>query len=54
MNMEMKKALWSTDGDTFSLSMSISKVDKVRRLVFGWATVDNPDLQNDVVTFEAS
>ena len=54
MNMEMKKALWSNDGDTFSLSMSISKVDKVRRLVFGWATVDNPDLQNDVVTFEAS
>jgi hypothetical protein len=53
--MEMMKAVWSNkDEDKFSLSMSISKVDKARRLVYGWGTVDNPDLQDDVVTAEAS
>lgn len=49
------KAVWSNaDEDKFALSMSISKVDKARRLVYGWGTVDNPDLQDDVVTAEAS
>jgi Putative phage serine protease XkdF len=52
--MEMSKATWTTDSDVFNLSMTISKVDESKRLVFGWATLDNPDLQDDVVTFEAS
>lgn len=53
--MEISKATWTNDGeDTFSLSMSISKVDQNKRLVFGWATLDNVDTQDDVVTFEAS
>lgn len=52
--MEMSKATWTTDSDVFNLSMTISKIDEAKRLVFGWATLDNPDLQDDVVTFEAS
>lgn len=53
--MEISKAVWTDeDGSTFDLSLSISKIDKVKRLVFGWATLDNVDLQDDIVTFDAS
>jgi hypothetical protein len=34
--------------------MPITKVDKERRIVTGWATLDNLDRQNDVVDAEAS
>jgi len=36
------------------LALTISKVDEAKRLVFGWATLDNVDLQGDIVTFDAS
>lgn len=53
--MEITKATWTDDdGTSFDMSMEISKVDKAKRLVFGWATLDNLDLQDDIVTFEAS
>lgn len=52
--MEIKKAQWTTDGDTFTVSMPMSKVDKENRLVSGWASLDNPDLQGDIVTAQAS
>ena len=52
--MIINKAHWSTDGDNVRLSMPIAKVDKERRIVSGFATLDNVDKQNDIVTAEAS
>jgi len=50
----MFKAHWDTDGDDVRLSMPFAKVDKERRTVSGFATLDNVDKQNDIVTTEAS
>ena len=52
--MTIQKAHWNTDGDNVRLSMPFSKVDKERRTVSGFATLDNLDKQNDIVTPEAS
>lgn len=52
--MEIKKANWTSDDNSFSMSMELTKVDKENRLVSGWASLDNPDLQGDVVLAEAS
>lgn len=52
--MEIKKAHWTTDGDNFRMDMALTKVDKENRLVSGWASLDNPDLQGDVVLASAS
>jgi phage head maturation protease len=48
------KARWETNGNEIHLGMEFSKVDKQRRMVAGWATVDNVDTEGDVVTSEAS
>jgi outer membrane murein-binding lipoprotein Lpp len=50
----MFKAHWDTEGDSVRLSMPFSKVDEERRIVSGFATLDNVDKQNDIVTQEAS
>jgi len=50
----MFKAHWDTEGDSVRLSMPFSKVDVQRRIVSGFATLDNVDKQNDIVTTEAS
>ena len=50
----ISKAHWSTEGENVRLSMPIAKVDKERRIVSGFATLDNVDKQNDIVTAEAS
>lgn len=52
--MDVKKATWTTDDNSFSMSMELTKVDKENRLVSGWASLDNEDLQGDVVLAEAS
>jgi len=52
--MTMFKAHWDTEGDSVRLSMPFSKVDQERRIVSGFATLDNVDRQNDIVTSEAS
>jgi hypothetical protein len=52
--MTIQKAHWNTDGDTVRLSMPLSKIDQERRIVSGFATLDNIDKQMDVVTPEAS
>ena len=49
-----EKAYWSTDGNSISVRMPISKVDKERRIVSGWATTDIVDKQGDIVNVEAS
>ena len=52
--MTISKAHWNTEGDNVRLSMPFSKVDKERRIVSGFATLDNVDRQKDIVTTEAS
>jgi hypothetical protein len=52
--MTIAKAHWDTEGDNVRLSMPFSKVDKERRIVSGFATLDNVDRQNDIVTTDAS
>jgi hypothetical protein len=52
--MIINKAHWVTDGDNVRLSMPIGKVDVERRMVSGFATLDNIDKQGDIVTTESS
>jgi hypothetical protein len=52
--MTISKAHWNTDGENIRLSMPLSKVDKERRTVSGFASLDNLDKQDDIVTSEAS
>ena len=52
--MTINKAHWVTDGDNVRFSMPIGKVDQERRIVSGFATLDNVDKQGDIVTTEAS
>ena len=52
--MTISKVHWNTDGENVRLSMPFSKVDKERRIVSGFATLDNVDRQSDIVTSEAS
>lgn len=52
--MELRKSHWVADGERVSLSMPIAKVDAENRLVSGFATLDNIDTSDDVVTAEAS
>jgi len=52
--MTISKVHWNTEGDNVRLSMPFSKVDKERRIVSGFATLDNVDRQSDIVTSEAS
>jgi len=50
----ISKAHWDTDGENVRLSMPLTKVDKERRIVSGFASLDNLDKQDDIVTAEAS
>jgi len=52
--MTIQKAHWDTEGENVRLSMPFSKVDAERRIVSGFATLDNIDKQADIVTTEAS
>ena len=52
--MTIFKAHWNTEGENVRLSMPFSKVDKERRIVSGFASLDNLDKQMDIVTSEAS
>jgi phage shock protein A len=50
----MFKSQWNTEGDSVRFSVPFSKVDVERRIVAGFATLDNVDKQADIVTSEAS
>lgn len=52
--IDINKAHLATDGNHVTLTMPISKVDAEKRLVSGFATLDNVDRQGDIVTAEAS
>ena len=44
----------SVQGNSISMSMPISKIDQEKRIVHGFATLDNLDKQGDVVDAQAS
>jgi hypothetical protein len=52
--MTINKAHWVTEGDNVRFSMPFGKIDQERRIVSGFATLDNIDKQNDIVTTDAS
>ena len=52
--MNINKAFWTTSGDNVRLSMPFGKVDIEKRVVSGFASLDNVDKQDDIVTTEAS
>lgn len=52
--MDISKAQWTSEGNSLRLSMPIAKIDKERRTVSGFATLDNVDRQGDIVPAEAS
>ena len=52
--MNIEKSLWSSNGDSISLSVPFTKVNREKRTVSGFATLDNLDQTGDVVTADAS
>lgn len=52
--MIINKAHFDIDGDSLRLTMPIAKVDEERRIVSGFATLDNIDRQGDVLLSDAS
>ena len=52
--MNIEKSLWSSHGDNITLSVPFTKVNREKRTVSGFATLDNLDQTGDVVTAEAS
>jgi len=51
---EMKKTHFDVAGSSLALGVPFTKVDQEKRIVSGFATLDNVDTQGDVVTAEAS
>ena len=52
--MNIEKSYWQSSGDTINLSVPFTKVNREKRTVSGFATLDNVDQTGDVVTSEAS
>ena len=52
--VDLQKASLTTNGQQVTLTMPISKIDVEKRIVSGFATLDNIDRQGDRVTAEAS
>ena len=52
--MTIEKSYWSADGGNIRLSVPFTKVNREKRTVSGFATLDNLDQTGDVVTAEAS
>ena len=52
--MTIEKSNWSSNGNVINLSVPFTKVNREKRTVSGFATLDNLDQTGDVVTQEAS
>ena len=50
----LSKAFWHSEDNNIKLSMPIAKVDKEKRTVSGFATLDNIDKQSDIVPTDVS
>jgi len=54
LHMDIKKTYWQNSESTMTLSFPIAKVNREKRTVSGFASLDNLDRHGDVVTAEAS
>jgi hypothetical protein len=52
--MTINNVSWQSSGNRINLSLPFAKVDKEKRMVSGFATLDNLDRHGDVVTADAS
>jgi len=52
--MNIEKSNWSSSGNNLHLAVPFTKVNREKRTVSGFATLDNIDQTGDVVTSEAS
>jgi hypothetical protein len=52
--VDINKAHFDVDGDNLRLTMPIAKIDEERRIVSGFATLDNIDRQGDILLSDAS
>lgn len=52
--MGIQKAHWLSEGDNIHVNVPIAKIDEERRLVSGFASLNNVDQHDEVVTAEAS
>jgi len=52
--MTIEKSHWSSKGNVINLAVPFTKVNREKRTVSGFATLDNLDQTGDVVTMEAS
>ena len=52
--MNIQKANWNNSESRLNLSFPITKIDREKRTVSGFASLDNLDRHGDVVTAEAS
>ena len=52
--MNIEKSNWSSNGNNLHLAVPFTKVNREKRTVSGFATLDNIDQTGDVVTAEAS
>jgi hypothetical protein len=52
--MNIEKSHWSSNGENIQLSVPFTKVNREKRTVSGFATLDNIDQTGDVVTSDAS
>lgn len=52
--MNIEKANWYTDGESVRITMPLQKVDEEKRIVSGFATLNNIDMHDDIVLSSAS
>ena len=52
--MEIQKTYWQNSESSMALHFPIAKVNKEKRTVSGWASLDNVDRHGDIVTKEAN
>lgn len=53
-HMSIENVSWQSSGNRINLSLPFAKVDKEKRMVSGFATLDNLDRHGDIVTADAS
>ena len=54
MDNILTKSQWTTADSSISAAVPITKIDASRRVVSGFATLDNQDVQRDIVPIDAS
>jgi len=50
----IEKTVFTSNGDSFRISVPLAKIDKERRIVSGFASLDNIDQHDDIVPIDAA